>query len=161
SLTCPGKPDGRVCIYIRKSVAPGDPTAVTSESLHVMFPDLSTFDANPPLDAPSTPCGPGEPPVRLTPLLISGGTTVGSTLTVSNGPGTWGGDMPQTYEVRWYRVSGGDLDLVGAGDSYTVQPADAGKEIHAVVVATNPEKDKTTQESSGIVVTAPSGGGTG
>jgi hypothetical protein len=71
-------------------------------------------------------------PMNLTPPAITGATTVGQTLTVSNG--TWSGS-PTGYARQWRR---GGAPITGAtGANYTLVAGDAGSTISATVTATN------------------------
>jgi hypothetical protein len=53
TLTCPGKPDGRICIYLRTSPAP---VGGMTTPVHVAFPDTSVFDGTAPLGGEASPC---------------------------------------------------------------------------------------------------------
>jgi hypothetical protein len=70
---------------------------------------------------------------------ISGSTTVGSQLTVSNG--TWSGSTPITYTYQWRRCdSNGNncSDISGAhSQTYTVSSSDEGHALRVTVTATN------------------------
>jgi len=71
-------------------------------------------------------------PVNLVLPSISGNTTFGATLTVSNG--TWTGP-PDTYTYQWERDGS---EIVGETDqTYEVVDADEGNDITCVVTATN------------------------
>lgn len=65
---------------------------------------------------------------------ISGSFVVGQVLTLSNG--SWIGFPSLTYAVQWLRNG---LPIDGAtGSTYTLVDADAGTQISAAVIASNP-----------------------
>lgn len=75
---------------------------------------------------------------------ITGTTTVGQTLTTTNG--TWAGDATITYARQWQRGSAADqndpswANIASATNlTYVLQSADLGKRIRCVVTATNSE----------------------
>lgn len=75
----------------------------------------------------------GEAPVNLTAPVVSGGTSLGSVLTTTNG--TWSGTLPFTYTYQWQRNG---LPISGATSStYTIVVADSAAAITCVVTATN------------------------
>lgn len=155
TITCPGKADGRICMYLRKDPGPDVPVAISSETLHVTFGGASPFDATPALDAAAKGCGPGDPPVNTTVPAITGDAIPGGTLTCDKG--TWSGDMPQQYTYQWFKNG----SLVSTDPTYTPTTADAGADFVCEVTATNPEGDATNAFSGSVTVTAPATGGAG
>ena len=94
-------------------------------------------------------------PTNATLPAISGTTQEGQTLTVSNG--TWTG-TPTSFAYTWRRCDAGGAscaDLVGAtSQSYTLQPADVGHTVRAVVTATNAAGSTDATSSQTSVVTS-------
>jgi len=100
-----------------------------------------------PVLAPITACafvvgssgGSGGPPANITPPTISSCRTVGNLASVP--PGTWDGS-PTGYTYQWQRgssPSGPCATIPDASDSaYSVQAADAGSHLSAVVSADAP-----------------------
>ena len=77
-----------------------------------------------------------EAPTNSAPPVISGTTTVGSTLTVTDG--TWSGTPTPTYTRQWQRCDTSCADIAGAtGASYALVAADAGQKLQVVVTAAN------------------------
>ena len=75
----------------------------------------------------------GTAPVNTVAPVISGGTSVGSTLTTTNG--TWTGTPVISYTYQWYR---GVSQIVGATNStYLLVAADVSNSIKCRVTATN------------------------
>ncbi|MFN2593936.1 MAG: GH25 family lysozyme [Actinomycetota bacterium] len=78
-------------------------------------------------------------PASTSPPSISGDTTVGSTLTASNG--TWIGSDPKSYSYAWYRCdqSGQGCSGItgGTGPSYALTADDYGHTMEVTVTATN------------------------
>lgn len=77
---------------------------------------------------------PGGPPVNTVRPQISGTAQVGGTLACS--PGTWSGDMPQTYTYTWLR-DGTVVSGPSAQSSYTVVAADKNHDLTCEVTAKN------------------------
>jgi hypothetical protein len=77
-----------------------------------------------------------EPPASSSPPVISGNSQAGSTLSTT--PGGWTGS-PASYAYRWRRCgASGCADIAGASAaSYTLESADVGASIVAVVTASN------------------------
>ncbi len=75
-------------------------------------------------------------PVNTAVPVISGVTQQGDTLTVSTG--TWTGS-PSSYAYAWKRCSGGTCSSISGATSstYTLQSADVGDTLEAVVTASN------------------------
>jgi hypothetical protein len=83
-------------------------------------------------------------PVNSVAPVVSGGTTVGSTLTTTNG--TWS-NSPTGYTYQWYRTSS---PISGATSStYTLVTADNTNTIYCAVTATNPA-GSVTQNSNTV-----------
>ncbi len=75
----------------------------------------------------------GTPPSNTGLPVVSGTPAVGATLSAS--PGSWSGDMPQTYAYQWMR-DGQPID--GATSStYVVSAVDQGHQLAVSVMATN------------------------
>jgi hypothetical protein len=90
------------------------------------------------------------PPPENTALpAITGTTTVGSTLTVSNG--TWSGD-DITYEYLWYR--GEDPIWSATSNTYTLTSADEGSTIKCQVQGQNPVGAQVVFTASTTAVTS-------
>jgi hypothetical protein len=150
TLTCPGKPDGRICVYLRKDPGPEASSAIVSESLHVVFGDTSVFDATPSLESATVGCGPGDHPVNTAPPQVSGTPQVGASLTCD--PGSWSGDSPLVPHFQWRR---GGLAIPGAQFStYTPVADDVNHIITCDVTMTNPEDDDATASSGPVTVVA-------
>jgi trimeric autotransporter adhesin len=79
---------------------------------------------------------PPTSPSNNTPPVISGGTTVGQTLTSSTG--AWSGTPPLAYHIQWQRCRPGCSNIAGAnGSSYKLTASDIGTRIRALITATN------------------------
>jgi len=75
------------------------------------------------------------PPVNDGAPVVTGTATTGDTLSTSNG--SWL-DSPSSYTYQWQRCSSGCLNIGGAtGSTYTLQAADVGDTVRAVVTASN------------------------
>jgi hypothetical protein len=75
-----------------------------------------------------------SPPVNITAPVISGNTTIGSTLTCINN-GTWVGYPPPTFTYEWYRDT---IQIVGqTNNTYVIVPSDEGFQITCHVTGTN------------------------
>ena len=78
-------------------------------------------------------------PAQSAAPAITGTTTDGQTLTVSNG--TWSGTQPITYSRQWRRCDAAGAncaDISGAtAATYLLTSSDVGKKLKAVVTATN------------------------
>jgi hypothetical protein len=101
-------------------------------------------------------------PVNTAPPTISGTTTVGQTLTASNG--TWS-NAPTSYAYQWLRCNGGGNSCVsvanGTQKTYALVGADAGHTMRVRVTATNAdgsasvESDKTGPVAAATSSAAP------
>lgn len=95
-------------------------------------------------------------PASVIPPAVSGGASVGSTLTVSNG--NWSGS-PTSYAYRWLRCDTAGTSCVGINGaqsaSYLVAGADAGARLRAEVTATNAGGATTAQSSATAVIATP------
>jgi hypothetical protein len=87
-------------------------------------------------------------PYNISLPTISGGASVGQTLTCN--PGSWGGDGPQTYTYRWRR---GGSAITGASSTatYVVSFADAGHGLECEVSSSN-EVGSATARSAQVRV---------
>jgi hypothetical protein len=98
-------------------------------------------------------------PTNTAPPTVSGTTTVGQTLTASNG--TWTGS-PTSYSNVWLRCdgSGGScVAVTGTTDkTYTLVAADRGHTMRARVTATNADGSASAESAATNVVAAASGG---
>ena len=73
-------------------------------------------------------------PINTVPPVVSGSTTPGSTLSVTNG--TWAGNSPITYTYQWVHAPLGNIS--GANSStYTVSSLDIDQRILCLVTGTN------------------------
>jgi hypothetical protein len=98
-------------------------------------------------------------PTNSSPPTVSGTTTVGQTLTASNG--TWT-NSPTSYSYAWLRCdgSGGScVAVTGATDkTYTLVAADRGHTMRVRVTATNADGSASAESAATNVVAAASGG---
>ena len=98
-------------------------------------------------------------PTNSAPPTVTGTTTVGQTLTASNG--TWT-NSPTSYSYAWLRCdgSGGScVAVTGATDkTYTLVAADRGRTMRARVTATNADGSASAESAATNVVAAASGG---
>ena len=147
TLTCPGKADGRICIYIKKDPGPTAATAIANEPIEVVFED-ATLDFSPPLGGDSPGCGPADHPQNGTPPTIDGIPSPGKLLTC--GPGTWSPADGLTPTFQWFKngepISGANTD------TYIVAPGDDGAEITCEVTMTNAEGDQGSATSAGVEI---------
>ena len=90
---------------------------------------------------------PGQVPVNTVAPVITGGTTVGETLTLTS-EGTWTGTAPITYTRNWQRDG---VSIGSTGTTYVTQAADAGTTITCRVTATNAD-GATNASSNGIAI---------
>src|ERR1044071_6263356 len=92
-------------------------------------------------------------PVNTAPPAISGTTTVGQTLTASNG--TWS-DSPTSFAYQWLRCNGGGNNCAavanGTQQTYTLVGADAGHTLRVKVTATNADGSASAQSAQTAVV---------
>jgi hypothetical protein len=98
------------------------------------------------------------PPLASAPPVLSGGTTLASTVTGTTG--TWSGTVPITYALQWLRCSAsgdGCSAVPGAtSTSYTLGLADLGSELRLSVTATNAAGSATsTSDASAPAVAVP------
>jgi hypothetical protein len=96
-------------------------------------------------------------PSNTKPPVISGTTEVGSVLTTTNG--TWSGTTPLSYSYQWRRCDkngGSCADISGATDNtYTLQNADGGGSLRAVVTAKNGDGNDQSTSVPTAVIAAP------
>jgi hypothetical protein len=100
---------------------------------------------------------PSEAPVSLAPPAIFGAAKEGSTLTAV--PGSWSGSPAPDFSFGWLRCersSGLCLPILGAdGPNYVLRAEDGGRELRAVVTASNTAGTATaTSPPSGVVAPA-------
>ena len=92
-------------------------------------------------------------PVNTAPPTISGTTTVGQTLTASNG--TWS-NSPTSFAYQWLRCNGGGNNCAavanGTQQTYTLVGADAGHTLRVKVTATNADGSASAQSAQTAVV---------
>jgi len=92
-------------------------------------------------------------PVNTAPPTISGTTTVGQTLTASNG--TWS-NSPTGFAYQWLRCNGGGNNCAavanGTQQTYTLVGADAGHTLRVKVTATNADGSASAQSAQTAVV---------
>ena len=92
-------------------------------------------------------------PVNTAPPTISGTTTVGQTLTASNG--TWS-NSPTSFAYQWLRCNGGGNNCGavanGTQQTYTLVGADAGHTLRVKVTATNADGSASAQSAQTAVV---------
>lgn len=91
-------------------------------------------------------------PLNTSKPVISGSPAVGSTLACANG--TWAGEPPPTFAIRWLRDGAPISGATGAG--YVVSSADQGQQLTCEVIATN-SSGSTGATSSAVSI--PTGGG--
>src|SRR5437763_1407563 len=94
-------------------------------------------------------------PVNTAPPTSSGTTTVGQTLTASNG--TWS-NSPTGFAYQWLRCNGGGNNCAevanGTQKTYTLVGADAGHTMRVRVTATNADGSTSAQSAQTAVVAA-------
>ena len=78
--------------------------------------------------------GPSSAPVNTATPVISGNTTIGSTLTLTS-VGSYTGTAPITYTYQWYR--GATVIIGQTSTTYITQSADAGLQVTCQVQASN------------------------
>ena len=87
-------------------------------------------------------------PVNTAPPTISGTTTVGQTLTASNG--TWS-NSPTTFAYQWLRCNAGGNSCVSAANGtqqkYTLVDADAAHTMRVKVTGTNADGSSSAQSA--------------
>ena len=89
-------------------------------------------------------------PANTVAPVVSGTTTVGQTLSTTNG--TWSGTATITFTYQWQR---NNVDIVSATTStYTLVAADAGNPIRCVVTGTNAYGNSSANSNSTANVTA-------
>lgn len=96
-------------------------------------------------------------PAVVSAPVVTGSAQVGATVTTS--AGAWSGTAPIAYAYRWQRCSdgGGCSSVTGAtAASYTVQQADVGLRLQAVVTATNAAGSSSAPSALTTSVTAAS-----
>jgi len=99
------------------------------------------------ITAPSVPSA----PVNLVAPTLNGNGLVGTAVTCNRGK--WSGVPTPTYTFRF--IVAGDTAQSGPSNSYTVQPADAGKIIQCEVNATNTQGSSSVRSNSITAGTAP------
>jgi hypothetical protein len=97
-------------------------------------------------------------PSNTQPPVVSGTTEVGKNLTTTNG--TWSGTTPLSFRYRWRRcdkTGGSCANISDATDNtYTLQGADGGHTLRAVVSAKNKDgTDDATSVPTGVITTPP------
>jgi hypothetical protein len=119
--------------------------------------ELGSATAN---SAPSSVVAPipSEAPVSMSPPAVFGTPKEGATLTVA--PGSWSGSPAPVFSFGWLRCErafGLCLPIVGAdGPHYVLRAEDGGRELRAVVTASN-SAGTATAASAPTGVVAPSG----
>ncbi len=92
-------------------------------------------------------------PVNTAPPTITGTTTVGQTLTASDG--TWS-NTPTTFAYQWLRCNGGGNSCAsvanGTQKMYTLVGADAGHTMRVRVTATNADGSDSAQSAQSETV---------
>jgi hypothetical protein len=124
---------------------------VTVAAKNASGSSAATSEATPVVVSQSAP----PVPAATAAPTISGGTTVGSTLTGS--PGTWSGS-PTTWGYSWSRCdkSGDNCGAIGGatGTTYVLTPADAGSTIRYTVTAGNSTGSAQSTSAPTAVVAA-------
>ncbi|MFC5492738.1 carboxypeptidase regulatory-like domain-containing protein [Nocardioides caricicola] len=103
----------------------------------------------------STPSDVIGAPGSLTQPVVSGTTSTGSTLSVTDG--TWSGS-PTSFSYQWQRcTSAAACSPIGgaAGSSYVITGADSGFQLRATVTATNAAGSNSRMSTSSGTVGAP------
>jgi hypothetical protein len=94
-------------------------------------------------------------PTNQTPPTISGGTTVGSTLTATSG--SWNGSTPITYTYQWRRcgAGGGSCSNISGADqsTYTLKSVDRGNTLRVRVTAKNADGSAQVESAQTDVIT--------
>src|SRR5690242_3547355 len=94
-------------------------------------------------------------PVNTAPPTITGTTTVGQTLTASNG--TWS-NSPTSFAYQWLRCNGGGNNCAdvanGTLKTYTLVGADAGRTMRVRVTATNADGSSSAQSAQVAAATS-------
>ena len=103
-------------------------------------------------------------PANTAPPAVSGTTSVGSTLTTTNG--TWSGTTPITFTYAWQRcnATGGSCSAISGAttSTYTLQQVDAGTTLRAQVTATNADGNaSSTSVPTAVVQSTPAPPATG
>jgi hypothetical protein len=100
---------------------------------------------------------PADAPVAMSPPAVFGTPKEGSTLTAV--PGSWSASPPPAFAFGWLRCERGNgfcLPIAGAdGPNYVLRAEDGGRELRAVVTASNPSGTATaTSPPTGVVAPA-------
>jgi len=98
---------------------------------------------------PVTEVDPTSPPVNRDVPMVSGGSTVGSTLSCTMGNWDNMGTGEVSYEYQWLRNGS---DPVGASPTYTTVTEDAGAAITCVVTATNVVGSTAAPASNAVTI---------
>jgi len=96
-------------------------------------------------------------PTNSAPPTIGGTPETGQTLTAS--PGTWNADTTPTYTYQWQRcdATGANCAAISGAtaQTYTLQSADEGKTLRAVVTASNSSGSGSATSAQTAVVSQP------
>ncbi len=114
--------------------------ADVTSTIRVVVTASNTSGSSSPATSSQTAVVAGLPPANTALPTISGATTVGLTLTASNG--SWANTPPTSYAYQWRRCDSAGAncgDIASATSStYVLVSGDAGSTIRVVVTATNP-----------------------
>ncbi|HWF75100.1 MAG TPA: Ig-like domain repeat protein [Solirubrobacteraceae bacterium] len=95
------------------------------------------FATSAPTGVVAAPAAPPTVPVSTSPPVITGATTVGRTLSTTNGG--WSGTPPSGYSYQWQRcTSSACTNIAGANNTtYALSNSDLGMKVRVVVLAVN------------------------